>query len=404
MAANYLHGVETVTVEKGPRPIREVKSAVIFLVGTAPGGPINVPTLCLSEKDDAQFQPAEGAESLGFTIPQALRAIRMRGVGTVVVVNVFDHAADPAPVVGAADIIGTTSAGGVRSGLKLTGDCYNLFGFMPKLLLAPGFSSLSAVSSEMIARAENLGAKAIIDAPAGTSYAQAIAGRGPSGAINFNTSSDCAILCFPHVKAFDLAANDTILQPLSQFAAAAIAGKDIDKSYSWSPSNTELVGVTGLEINLTARIDDPQSEVNLLNEVGIVTVFNSFGTGFRLWGNRLANWPAETGLKTFISCSRTKDMIDEAIRYFSLQYTDRPITQGLIDAIVMSVNLFFNKKSGDGDLLGGTCWFDPKRNVQTELANGHILFSYKFTPPPPAERITYESEMTSEYLVSLKGN
>lgn len=36
MPANFLHGVETIEIEKGARPIRGVKTAVIGLVGTAP--------------------------------------------------------------------------------------------------------------------------------------------------------------------------------------------------------------------------------------------------------------------------------------------------------------------------------------------------------------------------------
>ena len=63
MVANYLHGVETVEIENGPRPIRTVKSAVIGLVGMAPVGPVNEPILCLSEKDMAQF----GSGLNGFT-------------------------------------------------------------------------------------------------------------------------------------------------------------------------------------------------------------------------------------------------------------------------------------------------------------------------------------------------
>ena len=34
MSANYLHGIESIEVERGPRAIRVVKSAVIALVGT----------------------------------------------------------------------------------------------------------------------------------------------------------------------------------------------------------------------------------------------------------------------------------------------------------------------------------------------------------------------------------
>ena len=88
MAANYLHGVETVEVERGPRPVRTVKSAVIGLIGTAPIGAVNVSTLTLSEKDAAGFGP----QLPGFTIPQALDAIYDHGAGTVIVINVLDPA------------------------------------------------------------------------------------------------------------------------------------------------------------------------------------------------------------------------------------------------------------------------------------------------------------------------
>ena len=88
MAANYLHGVETIEVEKGKRPVRTVKSAVIGLIGTAPIGAVNVATLTLSEKDAAAFGP----QLPGFTIPQALDAIYDHGAGTVIVINVLDPA------------------------------------------------------------------------------------------------------------------------------------------------------------------------------------------------------------------------------------------------------------------------------------------------------------------------
>lgn len=81
MAANYLHGVETIEIETGPRPVKAVKSAVIGLIGTAPCGPVNQPTLCLSESDAAQFGPGLA----NFTIPAGaegdLRSRRRDGRG-----------------------------------------------------------------------------------------------------------------------------------------------------------------------------------------------------------------------------------------------------------------------------------------------------------------------------------
>jgi phage tail sheath protein FI len=477
MAANYLHGIETLEVERGPRAIRVVKSAVVAVVGTAPIGPVNSLTLCQTETDDAQFGP-ETLTTQGFSIPEALAGIHAFGAGTVLVINVLNPAvhkanvvdqvrtfgvndrlqlgngavqsmtlkpsgqgdpfvvgtdytvdlitglvtrvatgsivagasvkadytyADPSQVT-AADIIGAVSIAGLRSGLKAFADSYNLFGYFPKLLIAPGFSTLQSVSVELIAVAEQLGGVAYIDAPIGTTPAQAIAGRGPLGAINFNTSSDRVRLCYPHVQVYDAATDGSRLQPLSIRAAGLRAKVDLDKGYWWSSSNQELVGVLGLERSLTARVDDPSSEVNLLNENGITTVFNSFGTGLRLWGNRTAAWPTVTHMRNFENVRRTKDVIDESIRYSSLQFVDVPISNSLIDSVTESVNLFGRKLIGDGALLGFECWYDPARNPQTELELGHLLFSYKLTVPPPMERGTFETEITGEYLVNLGGN
>ena len=90
MAANFLHGVETIEIMKGPRPIRQVKTAVVGLIGTAPTGAINAPVVVLSDRDAVQF--GDAAVAAGFTIPQALDAIFDQGAGTVIVINVLDPA------------------------------------------------------------------------------------------------------------------------------------------------------------------------------------------------------------------------------------------------------------------------------------------------------------------------
>lgn len=88
MAANYLHGVETIEVNTGPRTINVIKSSVICLVGIAPIGPVNELTLVVSPAQAAQF----GQKLPGFTIPQALDAIFSQGPATVVVVNTLSNA------------------------------------------------------------------------------------------------------------------------------------------------------------------------------------------------------------------------------------------------------------------------------------------------------------------------
>lgn len=94
MAQTYLHGAETTEVSTGSTLIQVVKSSVILLVGIAPTGPVNTPTLVANPTAAAQF----GSELTGFNIPEALAAIFAQGAGQVIVVNTFDSALNVAAV------------------------------------------------------------------------------------------------------------------------------------------------------------------------------------------------------------------------------------------------------------------------------------------------------------------
>ena len=50
MADHFLHGVEVIELDGGARPISTVASSVIGLIGTAPQGPVNTPTLILGSR------------------------------------------------------------------------------------------------------------------------------------------------------------------------------------------------------------------------------------------------------------------------------------------------------------------------------------------------------------------
>jgi len=407
MPANFLHGVETIEITKGSRSIKTVKTAVIGLIGTAPVDTIeaeyktvNTPVLITNDKDAAKYF---GENASGFTIPAALNAIFDQGAGIVIVINVFDPAVHTSIAdVEISSIIGGVDAQGKRTGLQAFKDSYSLFGFYPKTLIAPKYCEDKAVATEINTVAGNIRAIGLIDAPVGTTVQNVISGRGPSGTINYNFSSDRLVLCYPHLKVYDTAANAEKLEPYSQRLAGVIAAKDIDKGYHWSPSNTEIQGIIGVERQLTSMINDPNSEVNLLNEAGILTVFNSFGSGFRTWGNRSSAYPASTDPTNFINIRRTADILHESVEYSMLQFIDYPIDNGLIDSICESVNAFIRTLIGRGALIDGKCKFNTDKNPTEEIANGHLLFDIEFMPPTPAERITFESFINIELLSTLR--
>jgi phage tail sheath protein FI len=293
----------------------------------------------------------------------------------------------------------TTTA---RSGFKCYVDSYNNFGFKPKIFIAPNYSSLNTVSNQMIVESNNYNAFALIDAPPATTVPVAITGRGPSGAINFNTSDKRAILCYPMVKSYDVATNSIINKPYSQFLAGVMCANDYANGYWFSPSNKEIKGIVGLERNISAAINDASTDANLLNANGIETVFNSFGTGFRTWGNRSAAFPTSTAPSNFIAVQRTADIISESVELASLNFVDQPINNGLIDSIRESVNSFIRTLIGRGALLNGSeCTYDASLNPPTQLALGQIVFTINMMPPTPAERITFNRFIDIKLLSQL---
>ncbi|WP_235869858.1 phage tail sheath protein [Veronia nyctiphanis] len=87
MPGQFLHGVEVVELNGGPRPIRTVKSAVIGLVGTAPNAdtaifPLNTPVLIAGKRTEAAPLGIAGS------LPSAVDGIFDQAGAMVVVIRV----------------------------------------------------------------------------------------------------------------------------------------------------------------------------------------------------------------------------------------------------------------------------------------------------------------------------
>lgn len=472
---SFLHGVETIVVSKGSRPITAVASSVIGLVGTAPKGAVNTLTV-ISNQNEATS--TFGGEVPGFTIPQALSAIFAQGNTTVVVINVFDPATMVTAVtaevltitngkartafcpigtsftltnnagtttfvkgtdytvdefgdivvlnftsiaegssvkatynklnaaaVTSSVVVGTVNGTtDVKTGHKLYAECEAQFGYNPKLLICPTYCEIAGVASEMITWAGTLRGVCYIDAPEGETVAEVIAARGPSGTLaGFQSTSKRVVLCYPRVKVFDLYSNSNQLRPFSQFAAGVTAATDNTEEtmYASSPSNHTIAGIEGLERMMTSALNDSTSQLNQLNAVGITTVFNSFGTGYRYWGNRTASFPSNTLADNFLPVQRTADVIHVSVEQAMLQFLDKPLNQATIDAIRSTVNAFLRGLVSTGKIIDGVCKYIPENNPPEDLAAGKVTFDIEFLPPTPAERITFRSFINIEFFRSL---
>lgn len=141
MPETFLHGVEVIEIDTGPRPIRTVRSSVIGIVGTAPDAdpdafPLNTPVLIAGSRAEAALLDTIGTGE--GTLPAALDGI-FDQIGAVVVVVRVEEGATEADTL--ANILGGMNAGtGQYEGVHALLGAESVVGFAPRILCVPGFT------------------------------------------------------------------------------------------------------------------------------------------------------------------------------------------------------------------------------------------------------------------------
>ena len=240
----------------------------------------------------------------------------------------------------------------------------------------------SEVLAEMLGIAQRLRAVIIADGP-NTTDAAAIQ-------IADDFGSDRIYVIDPWVL------RDGSSVPASPAVAGLINKVDNERGFWWSPSNNEINGIEGTSRAIDFTLGDYTSRANLLNEAKIATIVRE--QGFRLWGNRtLASDP----LYAFLSVRRTADMVNESILRGHLWAVDRCITATYLEEVTESVRGYLRSLKARGAILGGDVWVDPEINSPVSIANGQIFIDFEFTPPYPAERVSFRSHLVNSYVVDL---
>ncbi|MDL2289957.1 phage tail sheath subtilisin-like domain-containing protein [Paludibacteraceae bacterium OttesenSCG-928-F17] len=400
---SFLHGIEHIDLPADFSPANDVVTAVIGLIGTAEKGAQNELILCSSAKNDAQFGTTG-------TIPEALKAIRLqdskRGSALVIVVNVKAADAQITP----ADIIGEVSETGERTGLKLFETALLKFGFEPMIYIAPRYSALAAIKTELIAITNKSEVMAYIDTPDGMTYTEVLASRNGSG--QFATLNEGQKLLFPHF----LVANPDYVAPeegeeatepeflnipMSAYAAGLRAKVDLEDGWHVSSSNHAFTGVDGLDVALTFGLGDTTCEVNMLNAQGVTTAVNMYGGGIVEWGNYTAGYPGNMNTEAFECVRRTRAIMKRAIQKACIPFIDKPLIQANIDAIRNTVNQYLNTLKAQNRILYGICMYRKENNPLNELAQGHVTFDIEFTPAIPMQRLTYSYKIDLTQLSNI---
>lgn len=374
-AASALIGVADLGESSGAGVVTPTAKVLPLTGGLDAALPLNTPVLVTKRTEAARF----GSDG---TIPAALDGIWDQAGAWVVVVRVAEGVDDAATLT---NIIGDGTAG---TGVHALVGAESVVHVVPRILIAPGFTDEQAAVTELVGIAERLRAVVIADGP-NTTDAAAITYRG-------NFGSDRVYLVDPQVKYWDTATNAEASQVASPRVAGIIAKSDNERGFWWSPSNREMLGITGTVRAIDFELGDPLSRANYLNENEVATIIRK--DGYRLWGNRSCSADPKWA---FLSVRRTADMIHESLLRSHLWAVDRNITKTYIEDVLESVQAYLSHLVAVGAIIGGRVWADEELNTPDQIAQGKVYFDFDFTPPYPAEHITFRSHLVNDYLVEI---
>lgn len=396
MPLQFLHGVEVIDIDDGARTVQTLKSSVIGIVGTAPDAvaedfPYNKPVLIAGSLKEAAKLGVSG------TLPAALKGIFDQAGATVVVVRIevgVASAEGVTPVVTDEDATMAHIIGGVD---EETGEYTGLSALLaassvvkqePRLIVAPGFSHREAVATAMVTVAERLKAIAVVDGPNTTDTA----------AMDFREKigSKRVYIVDPWVKVFNTETSTENIEPASARVAGMIVKSDMERGFWWSPSNLTMNGIIGTARPVDFKLGDINCRANMLNEKQVTTIIQE--SGYRLWGNRTTSSDPKWA---FLNVVRTADMINDSLQRAHMWAIDRNITKTYIESVTESVNNYLRSLMFQGAIIGGKCWADPDLNSPDQIAAGKVYFDFDFTPPTPAEHITFRSRLVNDYFESI---
>lgn len=395
MSDIFLHGIQNVTVDDGSRPITTVRSSTIGIIGSAPEAdplifPLNKPVLIAGSRIEAAKLGETG------TLPQAIDSIFDQVGAVLVVVRIEEGETEAVTLV---NVLGGVDANtGTYEGVHAFLAAENIVGFVPKILIAPGYThtrtaavgqtpaTSNLVVAELNGIAERLKAVIIADGP-NTNDADAIAYSKDFG-------SKRVFLVDPKVlKTVDGATS-------SEWSSACVAGliakSDNERGWWWSPSNQEINGIIGTSRAIDFAMGDASCRANLLNENKVATIIRQ--NGYRLWGNRTLSSDKKWA---FLCVVRTADMIDESLKAAHLWAVDRGITKTYVSDVIEGVNAYLRYLTNIGAILGGSCWADPDLNSADQIAQGKVYFDFDFTPVYPAEHVIFRSHLVNDYIKEI---
>ncbi len=225
---------------------------------------------------------------------------------------------------------------------------------------------------------------AILDTPPGLSPQEMEQWRAQA---NLVTDGGYGALYYPWIKVDDPASQGSIFIPPSGHVAGVWSRTDTRRGVHKAPANEELMGVIGIEQDLT------HAELGTLNVQSVNCIRSFPGRGVRIWGARsLAEASSEW---RYINVRRLINYIKGSIEQGTQWVPFEPNDQALWARVRRDVTAFLTRTWGQGALFGATASdafyvkCDSETNPPEVIDAGMMVCEIGVAPVKPAEFVIF---------------
>lgn len=287
------------------------------------------------------------------------------------------------------------------TGIECINQVLPMYGVIPDILLAPGWSHNTTVAAAMMAKAAGIHSlfkcEVLVDILTTSAGAHHYSDAPDQKEANDWTDKKL-IVCWPLGRAGDRVFH------MSTLIAGTLAQLDAANRCPYESPSNKALPIDSIVVDngdstygeVVLSIDD----ANILNAAGIVTALRTPG-GFALWGNYTAAYPGSSDpQEIYIPVSRMGDWLGKTIILTHWSKLDKPFTPVVADSIVNEINLWLNGLIAEQKLLGGRIEFRAEDNTVEDLLAGKAKWRIFYASPIPGQVFEFVLAYDISYLQS----
>lgn len=309
-----------------------------------------------------------------------------------------------ASAVTAADVIGTSDGLGLNTGIFAIKNVYQLTGYIPAYLAAPGFSSVPAVHAAMYQNSVKVNGHwdvyMFVDLPIMNSETPLTLDTAKTYKNGNGYTKENETVFFPLAQG-----NDGKIYHLSVLAAAnfqeLLLSQDGIPYKTASNTDCSLIENLYLGVSNTGRVYDDSIINEKLNKNGIASAAY-VGGRWAIWGCHSADYDQENGDQ--INVAETNRMmlyyISNDFQHRRTPDVDKPMTANDLQTIIAEEQTRVDALLNIGALTRGVVTLNADAQARSDIMKGDYSFLFDITTTPLAKSLTAIVNWTDEGFVT----